>query len=92
MELVKDIIKAFISGIIEYKAENIISEKRKSYFSHKGGKWEKICFWGSLILVFGFLIVGLYLIFQKKIIGALLLCISVGISLFMIVDWASAEN
>ena len=51
MELIKDIIKALLEGIIEYKAENKISERRKEYFSHRKGKWPKICFALSLILL-----------------------------------------
>ena len=50
MELIKDIIKALLEGIIAYKAENKISERRKEYFSHRKGKWPKICFALSLIL------------------------------------------
>ena len=34
MELINDIIKALLEGIIAYKAENKISERRKEYFSH----------------------------------------------------------
>ena len=52
MELIKDIIKALLEGIIAYKAENKISERRKEYFSHRKGKWPKICFALSLILAF----------------------------------------
>ena len=38
MELINDIIKALLEGIIAYKAENKISERRKEYFSHRKGK------------------------------------------------------
>ena len=37
MELINDIIKALLEGIIAYKAENKISERRKEYFSHRKG-------------------------------------------------------
>lgn len=66
MELIKDIIKALLEGIIEYKAENKISERRKEYFSHGKGKWPKICFALSLILALIFVVIGLCQIIQKK--------------------------
>lgn len=46
-----DVIKVLVGGIIEFLTENKLSEKRRKYFSHKTGKWVKICFWVSLILV-----------------------------------------
>ena len=74
MELINDIIKALLEGIIAYKAENKISERRKEYFSHRKGKWPKICFALSLILALIFVVIGLCQIIQKKIIGIFLLC------------------
>ena len=44
MELIKDIIKALLEGIIEYKAENKLSERRKEYFGHRKGKGPKNLF------------------------------------------------
>ncbi len=92
MELIKDIIKALLEGIIEYKAENKISERRKEYFSHRKGKWPKICFALSLILALIFVVIGLCQIIQKKIIGIFLLCTGIGIGLFMVVEWGIAER
>ncbi|HIV39854.1 MAG TPA: hypothetical protein H9747_12825 [Candidatus Blautia stercorigallinarum] len=92
MELIKDIIKALLEGIIEYKAENKISERRKEYFSHRKGKWPKICFALSLILALIFVVIGLCQIIQKKIIGIFLLCTGIGIGLFMVVEWGTAER
>ena len=92
MELIKDIIKALLEGIIEYKAENKISERRKEYFSHGKGKWPKICFALSLILALIFVVIGLCQIIQKKIIGIFLLCAGIGIGLFMVVEWGTAER
>ena len=91
MELIKDIIKALLEGIIEYKAENKISERRKEYFSHRKGKWPKICFALSLILALIFVVIGLCQIIQKKI-GIFLLCAGIGIGLFMVVEWGTAER
>lgn len=92
MELIKDIIKALLEGIIAYKAENKISERRKEYFSHRKGKWPKICFALSLILALIFVVIGLCQIIQKKIIGIFLLCAGIGIGLFMVVEWGTAER
>ena len=92
MELINDIIKALLEGIIEYKAENKISERRKEYFSHRKGKWPKICFALSLILALIFVVIGLCQIIQKKIIGIFLLCTGIGIGLFMVVEWGTAER
>ena len=92
MELIKDIIKALLDGIIDYKAENKISERRKEYFSHRKGKWPKICFALSLILALIFVVIGLCQIIQKKIIGIFLLCTGIGIGLFMVVEWGTAER
>ena len=71
MEVIIDIIKAFSGGIVEILAENKLSEKRREYFSHKKGKWAKICFWVSLILALVLVIMGLIQIIQKKMIGIL---------------------
>ena len=101
MELINDIIKALLEGIIAYKAENKISERRKEYFSHRKGKWPKIhrkgkwpkiCFALSLILALIFVVIGLCQIIQKKIIGIFLLCTGIGIGLFMVVEWGTAER
>ena len=92
MELIKDIIKALLEGIIAYKAENKISERRKEYFSHRKGKWPKICFALSLILALIFVVIGLCQIIQKKIIGIFLLCTGIGIGLFTVVEWGTAER
>ena len=92
MELINDIIKALLEGIIAYKAENKISERRKEYFSHRKGKWPKICFALSLILALIFVVIGLCQIIQKKIIGIFLLCADIGIGLFMVVEWGTAER
>ena len=92
MELIKDIIKALLEGIIAYKAENKISERRKEYFSHRKGKWPKICFALSLILALIFVVIGLCQIIQKEIIGIFLLCAGIGIGLFMVVEWGTAER
>ncbi len=35
MEVIIDIIKAFVGGIVEILTENRLSEKRKEYFSYK---------------------------------------------------------
>ena len=86
MELIKDIIKALIEGIIEYKAENKISEKRKEYFRHRKGKWQKICFIASIILALTLVTIGLCLIIQRKMIGMLLVCAGIGIGLSIAVD------
>ena len=92
MELINDIIKALLEGIIAYKAENKISERRKEYFSHRKGKWPKICFALSLILALIFVVIGLCQIIQKKIIGIFLLCTGIGIGLFMVVEGGIAER
>lgn len=92
MELINDIIKALLEGIIAYKAENKISERRKEYFSHRKGKWPKICFALSLILALIFVVIGLCQIIQKIIIGIFLLCTGIGIGLFMVVEWGTAER
>ena len=92
MELINDIIKALLEGIIAYKAENKISERRKEYFSHRKGKWPKICFALSLILALIFVVIGLCQIIQKEIIGIFLLCTGIGIGLFMVVEWGTAER
>lgn len=91
MEAIIDIIKALVGGIIEFLTENKLSEKRREYFSHKKGKWAKICFWVSLILALVLVIMGLIQIIQKKLIGILLICIGMGIGLFMVVDWGTAK-
>ena len=92
MELIKDIIKALLEGIIEYKAENKISERRKEYCSHRKGKWPKICFALSLILALIFVVIGLCQIILIIIIGIFLLCAGIGIGLFMVVEWGTAER
>ena len=92
MELIKDIIKALLEGIIEYKAENKLSEKRKEYFGHRKGKGPKICFALSLILALIFVVAGLCQVIQKKVIGILLLCAGIGIGLCMVVEWGTAER
>ena len=91
MEAIIDIIKALVGGIIEFLTENKLSEKRREYFSHKKGKWAKICFWVSLILALVLVIMGLIQIIQKKLIGILLICIGMGIGLFMVIDWGTAK-
>lgn len=91
MEAIIDIIKALVGCIIEFLTENKLSEKRREYFSHKKGKWAKICFWVSLILALVLVIMGLIQIIQKKLIGILLICIGMGIGLFMVVDWGTAK-
>ena len=94
MEVIIDIIKAFSGGIVEILAENKLSEKRREYFSHKKGKWAKICFWVSLILALVLVIMGLIQIIQKKMIGILLFCIGIGmgIGLYMAADWGTAKR
>ena len=92
MEVIIDIIKAFSGGIVEILAENKLSEKRREYFSHKKGKWAKICFWVSLILALVLVIMGLIQIIQKKMIGILLFCIGMGIGLSMAADWGASKR
>ena len=92
MEVIIDIIKALVGGGIEFLTENKLSEKRREYFSHKKGKWAKICFWVSLILALVLAIMGLIQIIQKKMIGILLFCIGMGIGLSMAADWGTAKR
>ena len=94
MEAIIDIIKALVGGIIEFLTENKLSEKRREYFSHKKGKWAKICFWVSLILALVLVIMWLIQIIQKKMIGILLFCIGIGmgIGLSMAADWGTAKR
>ena len=92
MELIKDIIKALLEGIIEYKAENKISEKRKEYFRYRKGKWQKVCFIASIILALTFVTIGLCQIIQRKMIGILLVCAGIEIGLSIAVDLGIAER
>ncbi len=92
MELIKDIIKALIEGLIGFGAENKLSEKRKEYFNHKKGKLGKLFSGLSIILALVLVIAGLRQIIHKKIIGVLLLCAGIGISLSIVVDWGTAEK
>lgn len=87
MELIKDIIKALIEGLIGFGAENKLSEKRKEYFNHKKGKLGKLFSGLSIILALVLVIAGLH-----QIIGVLLLCAGIGISLSIVVDWGTAEK
>ena len=50
VELIKDIVKYLSSGLVEYFLECRVSDKRQEYFSNKGGKWAKFCFYMSLIV------------------------------------------
>ena len=73
VELIKDIVKYLSSGLVEYFLECRVSDKRQEYFSNKGGKWAKFCFYMSLIvsilpiisspnsLIFGLFSLNIYL-------------------------------
>ena len=81
-----------MEGIIEYKAENKISEKRKEYFRYRKGKWQKVCFISSIILALTFVTIGLCQIIQRKMIGILLVCAGIEIGLSIAVDLGIAER
>ena len=81
-----------MEGIIEYKAENKISENRKEYFRYRKGKWQKVCFIASIILALTFVTIGLCQIIQRKMIGILLVCAGIEIGLSIAVDLGIAER
>lgn len=59
VELIKDIVKYLSSGLVEYFLECRVSDKRQEYFSNKGGKWAKFCFYMSLIVSILLIIIGI---------------------------------
>nr|WP_317282945.1 hypothetical protein [uncultured Sellimonas sp.] len=87
MDLIKDILKCINSGLAEFWLECKVSDKRREYFQSKKGKLAKFCFYISLLVVIGLLIAGIIALIYKKIVGVLLLCASIGIGLFMLVEW-----
>ena len=66
MELIKDIVKYLSSGLVEYFLECRVSDKRQEYFSNKGGKWAKFCFYMSLIVSILLIIIGIVGLSKKE--------------------------
>ena len=66
VELIKDIVKYLSSGLVEYFLECRVSDKRQEYFSNKGGKWAKFCFYMSLIVSILLIIIGIVGLVKKK--------------------------
>lgn len=91
IDFVKDIVTVLIGGIVENWAEIKVSEKRKEFFKHKGGKISAVCFYGSLIVAVVLAIFGIIEILKGKVLGAILLVGGIGLGLFLIVEWGVAE-
>ena len=90
MDVIKDIIKILISGMIENWTEIKVSEKRRDFFKHKGSKISALFFYGSLIAVVALAIFGIELV-KGKALGVILLIGGIGLGLFLIVEWGAAE-
>lgn len=91
MDLIKDIIKILISGIIENRAEIKVSEKRRDFFKHKGSKISALLFYGSVIAAAVLAIFGIIELVKGKALGVMLLIGGIGLGLFLIVEWGAAE-
>ena len=92
VELIKDIVKYLSSGLVEYFLERRVSDKRQEYFSNKGGKWAKFCFYMSLIVSILLIIIGIVGLVKKKSISIFFLIAGMGIALFMLVDWGTSKK
>ena len=91
MDVIKDIIKILISGMIENWTEIKVSEKRREFFKHKGNKISALFFYGSLIAVVALAIFGIIELVKGKALGVILLIGGIGLGLFLIVEWGAAE-
>ena len=81
VELIKDIVKYLSSGLVEYFLECRVSDKRQEYFSNKGGKWAKFCFYMSLIVSILLIIIGIVGLVKKKSISIFFLIAFKAVSL-----------
>lgn len=91
IDFVKDIVAILIGGIVENWAEIKVSEKRKEFFKHKGGKISAFFFYSSWIAAVVLAIFGIIEIVKGKALGAILLAGGIGLGLFLIVEWGAAE-
>lgn len=91
MELIKDVIRYLLGGMIENLAEWKASEKRRAYFHYREGKKAKFCCYVSWILVIGLLFGGVLALVKKKIWGILLLLGGLGLTLAVLFDWGIQE-
>lgn len=92
MDLIKDILKCISSGLVEFWLECKVSDKRQEYFRNRKGKWSKFCFYISVLAIIVLLIAGIIALVYKKIVGVVLLCTAMGIGLFMLLEWGTAEK
>lgn len=91
IDFVKDIVTILIGGIVENRAEIKVSEKRRDFFKHKGGKISVLLFYSSLIIAAALIIFGIIELVKGKALGVMLLIGGIGLGLFLIVEWGATE-
>lgn len=87
MEVLKDLMKILLGGIVEWWAECKISSKRQEYFAGKKSKLAKICYYGTIIVCILFVGIGILGFVRKKILaGIICMSISAGIGMWLLVE------
>ena len=93
MEFLKDLVKYFLEGMIEWLAECKISSKIQEYFINKKSKSAKGCYYGTVRVCILLAIIGIAALMRKKVLeGIICMSISGGIGMWLLVERGTAEK